>query len=62
MPEFIRFKGLAAHGVPFCRPTINAMIRERRFPSPVPYGRQVAWLKADIDAWVAQQLAGRGTV
>jgi predicted DNA-binding transcriptional regulator AlpA len=60
MPEVLRWASLRAAGVPFSRPTINAMMAEGLFPRPIPYGKQCAWLRADVEKWRAGFLTDRG--
>jgi predicted DNA-binding transcriptional regulator AlpA len=59
MPEVLRWAALRAAGVPFSRPTINNMIAEGQFPRPIPYGRQVAWLRSDVESWRASFLSAK---
>ena len=43
------------------RSRIYALIDEGKFPSPIKIGRSSRWLKAEIDAWIAEQVAARET-
>jgi hypothetical protein len=42
MPEYLRYCRLKSVGVPFSRSKVNAMVSEKTFPAPVPYGSQRA--------------------
>jgi excisionase family DNA binding protein len=55
MPDFVQFRELLPRcGIPWSRPTILRMVAEGKFPAPKPYGlRRTAWLKSDLDAWLA---------
>jgi predicted DNA-binding transcriptional regulator AlpA len=59
MPEYVRVGGLKPLGVPFSRSTIIAMSRAGTFPKPVAYGAHRAWLRTDIETWVARFRAAR---
>lgn len=51
------------HQVGLGRSAIYARIKAGTFPSPVKIGTRVsAWPAADIDAWVAQQIAASQAV
>ncbi|SER49168.1 MULTISPECIES: helix-turn-helix transcriptional regulator [Pseudomonas] len=44
------------------RPAIYAAIRRGTFPAPLPIGSQsVAWLEAEVDAWIQARLDARNT-
>lgn len=39
------------------RPSIYKMIRDRKFPRPIPVSsRTVAWLESEVDAWIEGQV------
>jgi len=60
MPEYLRFCRLRSVGVPFSRTKVSAMVDAGEFPAPVPYGEQRAWIKSEVERWVAKNLAARG--
>jgi prophage regulatory protein len=49
------------HRVPYSRSTIYQLISQMKFPKPISIGdRAVAWVEADIDAWIAARIEGAG--
>jgi predicted DNA-binding transcriptional regulator AlpA len=60
MPVYVRYRDLAGHGIPWSRPTVIGMVKEGKFPAPVPYGRRrTAWTLDDIERWKAAVAASR---
>ncbi|MCC3244203.1 AlpA family transcriptional regulator [Methylocystis sp. WRRC1] len=50
-PRYLREPQVLAR-VPFSKPTLHRLVREKQFPRPVKIGpRAVAWLADEIDAW-----------
>jgi len=46
----------------FSRSSIYSYIQQSRFPKAILIGsRKVAWMKTEIDAWVAEKIATRRT-
>ena len=44
------------------RSTIYAYVRDGRFPQPVTISeRCVAWVEAEVEAWIAERIAARRT-
>ena len=42
------------------RSTLYAYMREGRFPQPIAISdRCVAWIEAEVDAWIAERIAAR---
>lgn len=40
-----------------CKTLVYAGVKEKTFPPPIKVGkRRVAWLQADIDTWIRQQV------
>ena len=60
MISFLRRPQVEAHtGLP--RSTIYDRMKKGSFPKPISLGkRTVAWLSADIEAWMEQQLKQAG--
>lgn len=61
MQQLVSFTTLKELG--FCnnRITLTRRIRRGEFPAPIRIGpRNIAWVKAEIDAWEAERLARRG--
>jgi prophage regulatory protein len=47
-------------GVPYTRRHIERLIGDRQFPAPVRIGpRRIAFIEAEIDAWIEQRAAER---
>ena len=56
-PRLIRLEVVKARTC-LSRSTIYAYMREGRFPAPVAITeRCVAWIEAEIDAWIADRIA-----
>lgn len=56
-PRLIRLESVKARTC-LSRSTIYAYVREGRFPAPVAITeRCVAWIEAEIDAWIAERIA-----
>ncbi len=56
-PRLIRLEAVKARTC-LSRSTIYAYMREGRFPAPVAITeRCVAWIEAEIDAWIAERIA-----
>ena len=54
--EFLKFADLMEiAGV--SRPTIYAWVEAGLLPKPIKLGRNVRWLKSDIDEWLVKQAA-----
>jgi prophage regulatory protein len=48
--------------VPFCKRTIQRMVKDESFPQPVRFGkRALLFLEAEVHAWLAGQIASRNT-
>ena len=55
--RLIRFPEIKAR-VGLCRSTIYTRIKKGTFPAPIRLGeRSVAWLEADIDAWIQERIS-----
>ncbi len=60
MNEFLRFKELAAVGVPWSRTYVDRLENQGRFPARVHLGPgTVAWYRKDILEFVAKAVAGK---
>jgi hypothetical protein len=57
MLEVYRYRDLAGVGITWSRTCLNMWEKQGRFPRRVPYGKQTAWKRADIDSWLAAQRA-----
>jgi prophage regulatory protein len=58
--DFVRFNELEAAGVPWSRPHIDRLERAGKFPRRVRLGANtVAWVRAEIEALKANQIAAR---
>lgn len=51
--------GIMSAYVAMGRSRIYALIDDGKFPSPIKIGRSSRWLKAEIDAWIAEHVAAR---
>jgi predicted DNA-binding transcriptional regulator AlpA len=60
MPEVYRYRDLVALGLPWSRTCLSRWEKEGRFPPRIPFGKQSAWRRADIDRWLAAQSAVTG--
>lgn len=44
------------------RSGIYDLVKAGRFPQPVPIGaKAVAWIEAEVDAWINERIAARDT-
>ncbi|MBL7099977.1 MAG: AlpA family phage regulatory protein [Alphaproteobacteria bacterium] len=60
MQQLLTFETLVTLGYVSNRVTLGRRIRRGEFPAPIRVGsRNVAWLKAEIDAWQAERVAQR---
>lgn len=42
------------------RTTLYALIKEGKFPAPIPLGaRAVGWLESEVDAWIESRVKAR---
>jgi prophage regulatory protein len=58
--SFLRFRELAARGIPFSRQHIHRLIGSGKFPKPVKIGAATnGFVKTEIDAWCAEKIAAR---
>lgn len=48
LPELLRL-------IPVCRGTIWNWYRSGKFPRPVRIGGRAAWVRAEVDAWIADR-------
>lgn len=56
-PALIRLEAVKARTC-LSRSTIYAYMREGRFPQPIAISeRCVAWVEAEVDAWIAERIA-----
>lgn len=56
-PSLLRLEAVKARTC-LSRSTIYAHMREGRFPQPVAISeRCVAWIEAEVDAWIADRIA-----
>ncbi|TPJ52736.1 AlpA family phage regulatory protein [Mesorhizobium sp. B2-6-4] len=59
MPLFLDWKDLKPI-VRFSRATLHREVNARRFPAPITTAAQkTAWLKPDIEKWIAARIAAR---
>jgi predicted DNA-binding transcriptional regulator AlpA len=59
MPEVYRFRDLAAAGILWSRQCLLNWEKEGLFPRRVPFGKQSAWRRSDVHAWLAAQSAAQ---
>lgn len=60
MQRLLTFYDLVAAGYVANRVTLSRRIRRGEFPAPIQISsRNVAWLKHEVDAWEAAQIARR---
>jgi predicted DNA-binding transcriptional regulator AlpA len=45
----------------FCRSRLYALIARGEFPAPLKIGKSSRWVRAEIDAWLSEQIAARGS-
>ena len=58
--KFLRFRELAARGIPFSRQHIHRLIAAGKFPKPVKIGAATnGFVESEIDAWCAEKIAAR---
>jgi predicted DNA-binding transcriptional regulator AlpA len=57
MPAVYRYRDLATMGITWSRTCLNLWEQQGRFPRRITYGKQTAWRRADVDAWLATQAA-----
>ena len=57
-PALFDCDNLSAY-VDFGRSRIYQLIKAGDFPKPIKFGKSSRWLRADIDAWIAQQVAAQ---
>jgi predicted DNA-binding transcriptional regulator AlpA len=58
--KLLTFESLVELGYVSNRVTLSRRIRRGEFPAPIHVGsRNLAWLKSEIDAWEAEQIARR---
>lgn len=47
-------------GIVYTREHIARLVKREKFPAPVPLSsKRIAWLEAEVDAWIAQLAAQR---
>jgi prophage regulatory protein len=57
MTTFLRLPAVQAR-VGLSKSSIYARVQQGEFPSPVALGgRSVAWISAEIDAWIEERIA-----
>jgi predicted DNA-binding transcriptional regulator AlpA len=61
MMKLITFDQLKPNkGIPYCRVHLMRKVGAGEFPKPVPLsGRRIAWLEAEVDAWIAAAVEKR---
>jgi len=60
MQRLLTFDDLVAAGYVANRVTLSRRIRRGEFPAPIRVSsRNVAWLKAEVDAWEKARIASR---
>jgi predicted DNA-binding transcriptional regulator AlpA len=47
-------------GIPHHWNSINRLVREGKFPKPIHIGNRIVFVEAEIDEWLAEQIAKRG--
>jgi len=57
-PALFAFAPLSQY-IGFGRSRIYQLILEGKFPSPIKVGKSSRWVRAEIDQWLAQQIAAR---
>ncbi len=50
-----------AKGIPYTPEWIRALVKQRKFPKPVPMGggKRVGFIEAEIDDWLRDRVAER---
>ncbi|MCP3444210.1 AlpA family transcriptional regulator [Bradyrhizobium sp. CCGUVB14] len=62
MPKLIRFRELREYGVSLSRRQIDRLEADGKFPKRVPLTSwSVAWVTAEIEAWVNSRIDARET-
>jgi hypothetical protein len=47
-------------GIPYCRVHIDRLVKEGKFPQPVPLSsHRKAWIEAEVDEWCAARVRER---
>jgi prophage regulatory protein len=60
--RILTFDQLKAKGVPYCRVQLRRKAKAGEFPAPISLSdRRIAWIEAEIDAWLEQRAAMRAT-
>jgi prophage regulatory protein len=61
-PQLYRYKNLVALGIVTNRMTLWRWQRNHGFPAPVRLGPNTrAWIRSEVDAWLAERAAARHT-
>lgn len=63
--KFIPFKSLYAKGITYSRQHVYRLIAKNEFPKPVHFsgaGSRMAFVEAEIDAWLESKIVERDTV
>jgi prophage regulatory protein len=62
-PDLLTYPQLRQKGVPYTRMHLRRLERAGGFPRRVPLSEQrVAWVAAEIDAWIKARIAKRDVV
>ena len=60
--RILTYDQLKAKGVPYCRVQLRRKVKAGEFPAPISLSdRRIAWIEAEIDAWIAERAALRET-
>lgn len=59
--KLIDYKRLGSDkGIPYSRDHLRRKVKAREFPQPIAISSsRIAWVEADIDAWLAEKAAAR---
>jgi prophage regulatory protein len=61
LDRFLVYEDLRPLGVNFCPNHLRRMEEANQFPKRVKISaRRIAWSEAEVRAWIAQRIAGRG--
>jgi predicted DNA-binding transcriptional regulator AlpA len=56
----VAFADLIKLGIPYSRVHIDRLVEVEKFPCPIELGEnRVAWVRAEVDAWIAAKIAAR---
>ena len=58
--RILTFDQLKAKGIPYCREQVRRKAKAGEFPPPISLSNhRIAWIEAEIDAWIETRAARR---